>query len=207
VQVRVNYRTYRLVSKNVRTWKAADEPAKSRCVVTAVDESGFITRGDCTNPAYPDQHAIDTEGLVDNDVFYPYSVGDVYVDSLVEFKGQYVTHPAKVKSYTGRGHFVSRKLPVTVRDGGWRRTWTGSGIQTTGYFTPPGSSWKISYSFDCSDFGYRGNFIITVYRNGGYYDLAANRLAWSGTGTSYVHGSGRFYLEMNSECDWSVTAR
>ncbi len=47
--------------------------------------------------------------------------------------------------------------------------------------------------------------IITVYRsNGDYFDLAANRIGYTGSSHSYEHGGGRFYLEMNSECDWRV---
>jgi hypothetical protein len=43
-------------------------------------------------------------------------------------------------------------------------TFSGSGIQNTPKFTVT-DTWKLSYSFDCSSFGFKGNF--QVYEDGG----------------------------------------
>lgn len=85
--------------------------------------------------------------------------------------------------------------PVTVA------TFSGSGIENTPQFTVTGS-WALSYSFDCSSFGYAGNF--QVYEDGGL-NLLTNDLAMSKTAvTNQYDDAGTHYLEVNSECSWSV---
>ena len=86
---------------------------------------------------------------------------------------------------------------------------SGNGASNTATFTAPDlpGEWAITYSFDCTSYGYQGNFALTVQTAGGdYIDLVANDLAMSGNATTYVHGGGAVYLEINSECDWHVTA-
>ena len=83
----------------------------------------------------------------------------------------------------------------------------GSGIRRSAKFTASGD-WKISYSYNSASFGYQGNFIITVYRGASeYVDSAANELGMKGSGSQPEYEPGRFYLEMNSECSWHVTAK
>jgi hypothetical protein len=79
----------------------------------------------------------------------------------------------------------------------------GSGIKTTQRFQAP-DEWAIAWSFDCSNSGGSGNFIVSV--DGDISDTAANQLASSGHDVSYEHSGGNVYLEINSECDWHVRA-
>jgi hypothetical protein len=84
-------------------------------------------------------------------------------------------------------------------------TFSGSGQENTSRFTVS-ATWKLSYSFNCASFGGSGNFV--VFEDGGQ-DLSGvtvNELAASKTGTSWAYGdAGSHYLEIDSECSWSVT--
>jgi hypothetical protein len=81
-------------------------------------------------------------------------------------------------------------------------TYSGSGIENTPQFSVT-ATWKLDYSFDCSDFGSSGNFI--VMEDGSFGAMNVNGLAMSKSGSSYAYDdAGRHYLEINSECSWSV---
>jgi len=83
----------------------------------------------------------------------------------------------------------------------------GSGDRSTQSFTIPDNNWCIQYTYDCSNFGSKGNFIVTVKSGGdGVTDLAAvNELGMYGSAANYYHRGGTYYLEISSECDWHVT--
>jgi hypothetical protein len=40
--------------------------------------------------------------------------------------------------------------------------------------------------------------------NGDYYDGPVNVIARRGSSSTHEHGSGRFFLDITSECDWTV---
>jgi uncharacterized iron-regulated membrane protein len=85
----------------------------------------------------------------------------------------------------------------------------GSGTKSSQTFTAP-SNWTLSYTYDCSNFdGDSGNFQVFVQSaDGGFNDLSpVNELGASGSDTEYYHSGGQYYLEVNSECDWTVTAK
>lgn len=80
----------------------------------------------------------------------------------------------------------------------------GNGIKKSTPFTTSGP-WTLGYAFDCSSFGDTGNFIVTVFgTDGTIRDLAVNELAGKGNSTTQGYATGDLYLEMNSECSWSV---
>ncbi len=86
---------------------------------------------------------------------------------------------------------------------------SGSGTKSTQTFTAP-SSWTLDYSYDCSSYGYKGNFQIMTYTADGNMDFSntpVNQLGKSGSDTEYYHSGGQLYLEINSECSWTVTAK
>lgn len=84
-------------------------------------------------------------------------------------------------------------------------TLSGNGTKTTKSFTT-GDDWSIKYTFDCSNFDDKGNFQVYTYTDGSMGDIPVNELAASGADTTYEHGDpGSHYLEINSECDWTVT--
>ena len=81
-------------------------------------------------------------------------------------------------------------------------TYNGSGIENTPQFTVT-ATWKLDYSFDCTDFGYQGNFI--VMEDGTFGAMSVNGLAMSKSGSSYAYNDGgTHYLKINSECSWTV---
>jgi hypothetical protein len=82
-------------------------------------------------------------------------------------------------------------------------TFSGSGQENTPKFTVT-DTWKLKYSFDCSSFGQSGNF--QVYEDGGSdFSLSVNDLAISKSSSTYAYGdAGTHYLQINSECSWSV---
>ena len=82
-------------------------------------------------------------------------------------------------------------------------TFTGSGQQNTRKFTVT-STWKLVYSFNCSEFGTSGNF--QVYEDGGNdFNLSVNDLAMSKSASTWAYDDGgTHYLQVNSECSWKV---
>jgi hypothetical protein len=79
-------------------------------------------------------------------------------------------------------------------------------VHTSQWFRAP-TEWRILWSYDCSAYGSRGNFILDVYAGpNNVVDTAANALGTRGNGTNYEHQGGRFYLKINSECAWHVKA-
>jgi hypothetical protein len=82
-------------------------------------------------------------------------------------------------------------------------TLRGNGIQRTTKFTTSGD-WRIDWTYDCSSFGTTGNFIVEV--QGDTLDVAVNQLGARGSGSAPEYTSpGTYYLEVNSECVWTVT--
>ena len=82
----------------------------------------------------------------------------------------------------------------------------GSGIKSTDTFTAR-NPWALNWSYDCSGFGDRGNFIVSVFDQSGsedFHDPGVNELGASGHDQEIYHNAGTFYLQVNSECDWSL---
>jgi hypothetical protein len=82
-------------------------------------------------------------------------------------------------------------------------TFSGSGQQNTAKFTVTGT-WKLKYSFDCSAFGQSGNF--QVYEDGGIGSaLSVNDLAKAKSASTLAYDdAGTHYLQVNSECSWTM---
>jgi hypothetical protein len=82
---------------------------------------------------------------------------------------------------------------------------SGNGIKNTGPFTVSGP-WTLAYTYDCSGFGSKGNFIVEVAdSNGGMVGFAANELGAKGSASTAQYSTGNLHLEVNSECAWTVT--
>jgi len=83
---------------------------------------------------------------------------------------------------------------------------SGSGIHSTEIFTVNGE-WELDWSYDCTSFGGQGNFIVTVFgADGEMTSMGVNQLGDLDSGTEFFHQGGDIYLEINSECDWTVKA-
>lgn len=81
-------------------------------------------------------------------------------------------------------------------------TTSGNGMKNTASFTT-GPEWSVAYTFDCSNAGGTGNFILDL--GGDMGDTLANALAAKGADTSYEHDKpGAHYLQVDSECDWTL---
>lgn len=77
---------------------------------------------------------------------------------------------------------------------------SGSGIKNTAQFTA-GDSWTLHYSFNCANFGSSGNFVVSDETG----MPLVNELKAKESGSSPQYTSGKHHLEINSECDWTVT--
>jgi len=82
---------------------------------------------------------------------------------------------------------------------------SGSGTHSTETFTV-NNEWELDWSYDCSSFGSQGNFQIYIYTGRTLLGVGVNQLGDSDSGTEYLHQGGDIYLEINSECNWSVKA-
>lgn len=81
----------------------------------------------------------------------------------------------------------------------------GAGIKTTRKFDVTADQAKVRYRFDCSSFGYEGNFQIYLHDGDGVLvDILTNELATKGKGSTFIVGAGTYRLKMNSQCDWNV---
>ena len=83
-------------------------------------------------------------------------------------------------------------------------TFTGSGDENTPAFTVS-STWKLSYTFDCSALGFAGNF--QVFEDGGDDSaVTVNDLADSKSASTYAYDDdGTHWLKIISDCTWTVT--
>jgi hypothetical protein len=80
----------------------------------------------------------------------------------------------------------------------------GSGIKTTRRFSAD-RPWTMYYDYDCSNFGYQGNFAVTLYQGSDPADILSNELGKSGKDHTENYTTGdNLHLEINSECDWHV---
>jgi hypothetical protein len=83
---------------------------------------------------------------------------------------------------------------------------SGSGMQTTQKFAVS-NDWDLKWSYNCSNFGQKGNFAVMITSKPEAYEEGVNELGESGDGTDHLHGgNGVRYLEINSECSWNVEA-
>jgi hypothetical protein len=77
---------------------------------------------------------------------------------------------------------------------------SGNGINNTKQFTT-GDSWNLAYTYDCTSFGQAGNFAVTDESG----MPLVNELKLKGSGSSPQYNAGTHHLEINSECDWTIT--
>jgi hypothetical protein len=87
---------------------------------------------------------------------------------------------------------------------------TGSGTKTTKKFSAAGD-WDLVWAYDCSSFGQQGNFIVSINADDPLSGAAllspVNQLGKKDAGVEHYHSGGNgIWLEINSECSWSVKA-
>jgi len=85
---------------------------------------------------------------------------------------------------------------------------TGSGTKSTQTFTA-GGDWDLDWTYDCSNFGNQGNFQVMIYNKDGTMStqLPVNQLGSKDSGVEHYHSGGSYYLEVNSECSWTVNVQ
>jgi hypothetical protein len=83
---------------------------------------------------------------------------------------------------------------------------TGSGIKNTKDFTVASDEWTVAYAYDCTAFGFQGNFMVDAESpdGSGLPNLLANELGMKGQSSTVGRGAGTYYLSVNSECNWHV---
>ena len=86
---------------------------------------------------------------------------------------------------------------------------TGSGSKSTAKFTAA-SDWDLNWSYDCSNFGEQGNFIVSIYNGDStmsFENTGVNQLGKSDASVEHYHTGGTFYLTVNSECKWKIQVK
>ena len=85
---------------------------------------------------------------------------------------------------------------------------SGSGTKTTQKFTTSGDDWDLVWTYNCASFGGSGNFIVMVKNGDGSPsdNQGVNQLGANGSDTEHFHSGGTFYLQVISECSWTVKA-
>jgi Short C-terminal domain len=87
-------------------------------------------------------------------------------------------------------------------------TQLGTGSVSTARFTVNDSSWQIKWSYNCSTYGSQGNFIVSVNGYGtasGDNIYGVNDLGAGSSGVYPVFDKGTFNLQIQSECNWSIS--
>jgi hypothetical protein len=94
-------------------------------------------------------------------------------------------------------------------------TLSGTGIRSSKSFNWSGHSIDVDYSYNCSNFGTKGNFILMFYGANSLGptvpDILVNDVADKGGSTTtehlhYLSGpTGPFHVDVNSECQWALT--
>jgi hypothetical protein len=86
---------------------------------------------------------------------------------------------------------------------------SGNGTKTTQKFTAA-SDWDLDWSYDCTNFNNSGNFQVMIYNGDGSLstdNTLVNQLGSKDSSVEHYHAGGTFYLVVNSECSWHVTAK
>lgn len=82
-------------------------------------------------------------------------------------------------------------------------------MSSTKTFTVLNSDYSIAYTYNCSNFGMSGNFILDEMQKGndGFDTSVANEIGKKGSSTAYMHDGPAegVYLSVNSECSWTLT--
>lgn len=83
-------------------------------------------------------------------------------------------------------------------------TFRGSGTGNTPRFTV-GATWKLEYSYDCSAYGGRGNFIVSEDGGSNFGGASVNELGSRGSSSTWAYNdAGTHYLSVDSECSWTM---
>jgi hypothetical protein len=87
---------------------------------------------------------------------------------------------------------------------------SGSGDASEPQFTIPASSteWWVAYTYDCSDYGYPGNFITDIKGYGkaaSSFNVGANEIGMGSAGVDFYYDTGTFNIDVISECDWTLS--
>ena len=69
------------------------------------------------------------------------------------------------------------------------------------------ASWTMTWSYSCANLGSAGNFIVNIIQPAGdnAFDVGPNELGTSGSGTDSYNDTGVFGLDIDSECNWTIT--
>lgn len=85
---------------------------------------------------------------------------------------------------------------------------SNEGGEITTPFTVPSNAatWDVHWTYNCSNNGGVGNFVVNVLEGGGIdaSDAGVNQLGSGGSGTQDYHDQGSFSLQISSECIWSI---
>lgn len=70
-----------------------------------------------------------------------------------------------------------------------------------------GKPWTMAWSYNCSNWGSQGNFVVNVNQPPGDYalDLGPNEIGTGGSGVDSYSDTGTFTLSVISPCSWSIT--
>ena len=121
------------------------------------------------------------------------------------YRKRFATEDAQIKARAGaaarqaraEAEAAAREAAATVLD------ISGSGTHSTEIFSV-NDEWELDWSYDCSDYGNTGNFIVSI--EGADSDLSVNQLGSGDSGTENYHQGGNIYLKIISECKWTVRA-
>jgi hypothetical protein len=105
----------------------------------------------------------------------------------------------------GAAHYTPTRTPIPTPTPAFAVS--GSGTNSTRTFSVSGD-WDMAWSYNCSNFGMAGNFIVFIYNANGsmsYSNFGPNQLGLSGTGVEHYHSGGSYYLQVLSTCSWKIT--
>lgn len=83
----------------------------------------------------------------------------------------------------------------------------GDGTKASTPFNAP-RTWTLSYTYDCSSLGFRGNVQVYLYRDAELVRAPINELGTGGEGSTTIYETGQgFHIEVSTYgCTWAVKA-
>lgn len=83
------------------------------------------------------------------------------------------------------------------------------GALGTKQFTAAGD-WGFDWSYDCSKLKIPSHFIVSVYDSKGHVSTDTPPViqsGYKGSGTKQYTKAGTYFLGVNSQCEWHITAK
>ncbi|MCL2393479.1 MAG: hypothetical protein FWC87_02230 [Acidimicrobiaceae bacterium] len=125
---------------------------------------------------------------------------------IAKLQKQLATDVAELAKLQGKGKPAAPTAPTVV--------YTATSAEGQNFTTPSfhvNNEWQLAYTYNCQTFGGQGNFIVQISQPPGKVGIGVsanddgpNELGTGGSATESYHYGGTIFLDITSECDWTI---